>query len=66
MMIVGLYLGVSSFALFLIVTGILQTFALLYKQKIEKRKIAPMVPMMFLSVIIVELLVKFGFYTIKF
>lgn len=66
MMIVGLYLGVSSFALFLIVTGILQTFALLYIQNMKKRKIAPMVPMMFLSVIIVELLVKFGFYTIKF
>ena len=66
MMIVGLYLGVSSFALFLIVTGVLQTLALLYKQKIENRKIAPMVPMMFLSVIIVELSVKFGFYTINF
>lgn len=65
-MIVGLYLGVSSFALFLIITGILQTFALLYMQKIENRKIAPMVPMMFLSVIIVEILVKFGFYTIRF
>ena len=44
----------------------LQTFALLYMQKIENRKIAPMVPMMFLSVIIVEILVKFGFYTIRF
>jgi prepilin signal peptidase PulO-like enzyme (type II secretory pathway) len=66
MMIVGLYLGVSSFALFLIVTGILQTFALLYKQKIEKRKTAPMVPVMFLSVIIVEVLVYYSFYTIKF
>ncbi len=66
MMIVGLYLGVSSFALFLIATGILQTLVLLYKQKVENRKIAPMVPIMFFSVIIVELLVKFGFYTIKF
>lgn len=66
MMIVGLYLGVSSFAVFLIITGILQTFALLYIQIIKKRKIAPMVPIMFLSVIIVEILVKFGFYTIKF
>lgn len=66
MMIVGLYLGVSSFALFLIVTGILQTLALLYKQKIENRKIAPMVPIMFLSVIITEILIKYNFYTIKF
>lgn len=66
MMIVGLYLGVSSFALFLIVTGILQTFTLFYKQKIEKRKIAPMLPVMFLSVIIVEILVYYKFYTVKF
>ncbi|QKJ27037.1 prepilin peptidase, putative TadV [Aliarcobacter cibarius] len=66
MMLVGLYLGVSSFALFLIITGILQTFALLYMQKIEKRKVAPMVPLMFISVFIVELLVKFDIYTVKF
>ena len=66
MMIVGLYLGVSSFALFLIITGILQTLALLYIQKINKRKIAPMVPIMFVSVVIAEILVKLGFYTINF
>lgn len=65
-MIVGLYLGVSSFALFLIITGLLQTITLLYIQNIKKRKIAPMVPIMFLSVIIVELLVKLNYYTIKF
>lgn len=66
MMIVGLYLGVSSFALFLIITGILQTITLFYIQKVNKRKIAPMVPIMFLSVIIVEILIKYNFYTIKF
>lgn len=66
MMIIGLYLGVSSFAIFLIITGLIQTFALLYIQKVNKRKIAPMVPIMFLSVIIVEILVTFGFYTINF
>ena len=65
MMIVGLYLGVSSFAVFLIITGILQTFALLYIQIIKKRKIAPMVPIMFLSVIITEILIKYNFYTIE-
>lgn len=65
-MIVGLYLGVSSFALFLIITGLLQTITLLYIQNIKKRKIAPMVPIMFLSVIIVELLVKFNYYSVKF
>jgi leader peptidase (prepilin peptidase) / N-methyltransferase len=66
MMIVGLYLGLSSFALFLIVTGILQTITLLYIQNVNKRKIAPMVPVMFLSVIITEILIKYNFYTLKF
>ncbi|MDZ7818436.1 MAG: prepilin peptidase [Aliarcobacter sp.] len=38
MMIVGLYLGVSSFALFLIITGLLQTLSLIYVQKINKKE----------------------------
>jgi leader peptidase (prepilin peptidase) / N-methyltransferase len=62
MMIVALYLGVQSFALFLVITGLLQTFALIYVQYIKKRKVAPMVPIMFLSTIIVEILVFNGFY----
>ena len=66
MMIVGLYLGVSSFALFLIITGLLQTITLLYIQNVNKRKIAPMVPVMFLSVILSEILIKYNIYTIKF
>ena len=66
MMIVGLYLGLSPFALFLIVTGILQTITLLYVQNVNKRKIAPMVPVMFLSVILTEILIKYNVYTIKF
>ena len=66
MMIVGLYLGVSSFALFLIITGLLQTITLFYIQNVNKRKIAPMVPIMFLSVILTEILVKYNIYTIKF
>lgn len=57
MIIVALYLGIESFAMFLIISGILQTFALIYIQKIRKRKIAPMVPMMFLATVIVEILV---------
>uniref|UniRef100_UPI0040486256 prepilin peptidase n=1 Tax=Aliarcobacter sp. TaxID=2321116 RepID=UPI0040486256 len=66
MMIIALYLGVQSFALFLVITGLLQTLALLYIQNIKKRKIAPMVPMMFLSVIIVEILVILNLYPFKF
>ncbi len=66
MMIVALYLGVQSFALFLVITGLLQTFALIYVQYIKKRRVAPMVPMMFLSAVIVEILVAFHLYPFKF
>jgi leader peptidase (prepilin peptidase) / N-methyltransferase len=65
MMVVALYLGFSSFALFLIITGILQTLALLYVQNIKKRKIAPMVPMMFLSVVLTQWCVIFNLYPLK-
>ena len=57
MMIIALYLDIHSFALFLVFTGVFQTFSLLYVQKIKKHKIAPMVPFMFLSVVIVDILV---------
>lgn len=57
MMIIALYLDIQSFALFLVFTGTLQTLSLLYIQKIRKHKIAPMVPLMFLSVVIVDILV---------
>jgi leader peptidase (prepilin peptidase) / N-methyltransferase len=66
MMIVALYLGVQSFALFLVITGLLQTFALIYVQNVKKRKIAPMVPMMLISTIIVEVLVTMHLYPFKF
>lgn len=66
MMIVALYLGLQSFALFLVITGLLQTFTLVYVQKVKKRRIAPMVPMMFLSTIIVEVLVTLHLYPFKF
>ena len=66
MMIVALYLGVEPFALFLVVTGILQTITLLFIQKIKKRRIAPMVPVMFLSVVIVDILTLFKFYPFIF
>lgn len=65
MMLVALYLPLKSFALFLLVTGILQSLVLLYVQQIKKRKIAPMVPMMFLAVVIVELLVLAELYPLK-
>jgi Flp pilus assembly protein protease CpaA len=62
MMLIALYLDVQSFALFLVFTGIFQSLSLLYVQKIAKRKIAPMVPFMFLSVFVVDVLVAFKIY----
>lgn len=66
MMIVSLYLGLKPFALFLVLSGILQTFSLLYVQRVKKRRIAPMVPMMFLATIIVDILVVKGIYPFIF
>ena len=60
-LIVGLYLGIFNFSIFLIITGILQTLILVYIQKIKNKKIAPMVPIMFISVIIVDILSKMGY-----
>jgi Flp pilus assembly protein protease CpaA len=65
MMVVGLFLPYVIFPLFLLVTGVLQTFVLLYKQKIKKRRVAAMVPIMFISVIITQLIVHFGFYPLS-
>lgn len=64
--VVAFYLGIEAFALFLVITGILQTLTLLYIQNIKKRRIAPMVPIMFLSVMIVEILISFDIYPFKF
>jgi Flp pilus assembly protein protease CpaA len=62
MMVVAIYLEPILFPMFLLITGIIQTLFLLYKQLYKKRRVAPMVPAMFLSVGIVELLHYFGFY----
>jgi leader peptidase (prepilin peptidase) / N-methyltransferase len=54
MMIVAFYLHWSLFPIFLIISGVLQTLILLYIQKVKKRRVAPMVPMMFLAVILTQ------------
>ncbi|UTJ06238.1 prepilin peptidase [Arcobacter roscoffensis] len=56
MMLVALFLGLKPFAVFLIITGLLQTIVLLFMQKVKKRRVAAMVPVMFISVIIVNIL----------
>ena len=66
LMVIALYLDVVLFSYFLIITGVLQTLFLLYNQLIKNRDMAPMVPVMFLSVVIVEFLnIYWGFYDIK-
>ncbi|WP_321469026.1 prepilin peptidase [Halarcobacter sp.] len=54
-LVITLYLQPISIPIFLIVTGIVQTFFLLYYQKIKKRRVAPMAPAIFLSVIMVKI-----------
>jgi len=63
MMIVGFFLPPLLFPIFLIVTGILQSIALLLQQKLRKRRIVAMVPLMFGSVIITQLLDYFKWVT---
>lgn len=62
MMLIALYLGVNPFAVFLVVTGVFQTLTLVYKQVLQKRRVAPMAPAMFMSVIIVDMMIYFRIY----
>lgn len=62
MMVVGLFLPYLLFPLFLIVSGSLQTVALLYTQKVQKRRVVAMVPLMFISVLITQWIVFMGWY----
>ncbi|MEA3353624.1 MAG: A24 family peptidase [Campylobacterota bacterium] len=62
MMVVGLFLPYTLFPLFLIVTGILQSLTLLYMQNIKKRRVAAMVPVMFVSVVITQFIAAMGIY----
>jgi len=63
MMIVAFFLPYSLFPFFLIITGILQTIALILQQKLRKRRIVAMVPLMFASVLITQILSYFGWIT---
>ncbi|MCP4971245.1 MAG: hypothetical protein GY932_11725 [Arcobacter sp.] len=51
MMVISIYLDPILFPHFLLLTGLMQLFFLLYFQKIKNRKVAPMAPAMFLAVI---------------
>lgn len=54
-LVIAFYLPFMIFPYFLIVSGILQSIAIFINQKIRKRKILPMVPIMSISVLICEL-----------
>lgn len=62
MMAIAIYLDPLLFPLFLLSTGIIQTFFLIFFQKFKKRRVAPMAPAMFLAVIISQIVDSFGFY----
>lgn len=62
LMVIAIYLNPFLFPLFLLSTGIIQMFFLIYFQKIKRRRVAPMAPAMFFAVIIVEILNKFEVY----
>lgn len=54
--VIALYLDYFSFFVFLIIAGVLQTMALLIKQKIQNRRFVAMAPFIFLAVIMTEIL----------
>lgn len=63
-MVIAIYLDPMQFPLFLVVTGLMQMCFLIYFQKIKKRRVAPMAPAIFLSVIIIDILYTFGVYPV--
>jgi len=62
MMLIALYLNPFLFSLFILLTGIIQTCFLIFFQKFKRRRVAPMVPAMFLAVILCELAFTIGVY----
>ena len=62
MMVVAFFLPYLLFPLFLIITGTLQSLSLLYTQQIKRRRVVAMVPIMFISVILTQLIALFGYY----
>lgn len=62
MMLIAIYINPMLFPLFLLFTGLIQMFFLIFVQKFKKRKVAPMAPAMFLSVVFVDIIFNMGFY----
>lgn len=60
LLVTAFYLKFTLFPVFLIITGLLQTAAILYTQNVRKRRFVPMLPIMFSSVIITDILIVLG------
>jgi Flp pilus assembly protein protease CpaA len=63
MMVIAIYIEPLLFPLFLLLTGLIQMLFLMFFQKFKKRRVAPMAPAMFISVILTKLFFILGFYT---
>lgn len=63
MMVIAIYIEPLLFPLFLLFTGLIQMLFLIFFQKIKKRRVAPMAPAMFISVILTKLFFILGFYS---
>lgn len=62
MMLIALYLNPYLFPLFILLTGVVQTLFLLFFQKFKRRRVAPMVPAMFIATALSELANYLGVY----
>lgn len=58
MVLIAIFLSPLQFAYFFIITGVVQTLLLLYVQIMTEKKQAPMVPAMFLAVVVTVILFK--------
>lgn len=55
LMVTGIYIDFILFPYFLLLCALLQFFVQVYVQKVKKRRYVAMIPVMFLSVIVVDL-----------
>ncbi len=57
-LIITLYLQPLVFAYLLIISGVIQSIVLIYFKKIKKRKTSPMIPTIFFSVLLSQILLR--------
>lgn len=62
MMVIAIYVNPILFPLFLLFTGLIQMFFLIFFKKFKKRRAAPMAPAMFLAVVSTDIIYFLGYY----